>query len=173
MAGRYVGQINARIDRAWMRPRTAIGAPIFACRVRIDQDRAGNVLDVTLERCNGDAHWQLSLVEAIESASPLPAPPDPGVFAPIVHMSFHATAYRSGAPEGEYEPKGVARVAQADASDDNAESALDRLHEALLKAHPNEVIELTIKGSASRSPLGGPPPAIASPEEIPRDSGPR
>jgi hypothetical protein len=152
MAGRYVGQINARIDRAWMRPRTAIGAPTFSCRVRIDQDRAGNVLDVTLERCNGDAHWQLSLVQAIESASPLPAPPDPAVFAPIVHMSFQAVAYRPGAPEGDYEPKGAAQVAQAAAPDEKAESALDRLREALLKAHPNEVIKLTITGSADGSP---------------------
>ncbi len=176
MAGRYIGQIDARIDRAWMRPRTPIGAAAFSCRVRIDQDRAGNVLDVTLERCNGDARWQLSLVRAIESASPLPAPPDPAVFAPIVHMSFRAAAYRPGAPEGQYEPKGLARVAQAAAPDESARSALDRLRDALRKAHPNEVIQLTIAGSADESPLDRAPRALASPpaslEERPSDSHP-
>jgi hypothetical protein len=157
MAGRYIGQINARIDRAWMRPRTAIGAPTFSCRVRIDQDRAGIVLDITLERCNGDARWQLSLVQAIESASPLPAPPDPAVFAPVVHMSFRAAAYRPGSPEGDYEPKAFAQAAQATAPDDSAQLALDRLRDALQKPHPNQVINLTITGSVDGTPLKGPP----------------
>ena len=53
MYGRYVGQIHARIDRAWQRPRTLIGAPIFQCQVQIDQDGSGQVGDVTLLRCNG------------------------------------------------------------------------------------------------------------------------
>ena len=166
MAGRYIGQINARIERAWMRPRTSIGAPTFSCRVRIDQDRAGNVLEITLERCNGDARWQLSLVRAIESASPLPAPPDPAVFAPIVHMSFQAGAYRPGAPEWEYEPKRLAQVAQTSARDESAQSALDRLRDALQKAgqaRSNEVIKLTIEGAPDGNPLEGPPPALSRP----------
>jgi hypothetical protein len=36
--GRYVGQVDARIERAWVRPRSAIGATTFVCIVRIDQD---------------------------------------------------------------------------------------------------------------------------------------
>lgn len=94
--GQYLGQIDARIDRAWIRPRTPIGDARFSCQVRIDQDAAGNVSDVVLERCNGSPRWRLSLVHAIESASPLPAPPDPAVFAPAVHMSFHADPLNSG-----------------------------------------------------------------------------
>ena len=79
--GRYMGQIQARIERAWIRPRTAIGASLFSCRVQIVQDAQGAVRETTLQRCNGDTRWQLSLVEAIQSASPLPAPPSPDVFA--------------------------------------------------------------------------------------------
>ena len=88
--GRYLGQITARIDRAWARPRTPIGAGRFLCQVRIEQDPAGNVAEVALERCNGTLPWQLSLVQAIESASPLPAPPDPELFVRALHLSFHA-----------------------------------------------------------------------------------
>ncbi len=173
MAGRYIGQINARIDRAWLRPRTPIGASAFSCHVRIDQNRAGHVLDVTLERCNGDLRWQVSLVQAIESASPLPAPPDPAVFAPIVHMSFRASAYSRGAPEWEYEPKPLAQLAQTAARDDGAQSALERLHEALQKSSPNDVINLTITGLANRNPVEGPPPVPTGAVEISRDSAPR
>ena len=73
--GRYVGQIHARIDRVWRRPRTGIGAPIFQRQVQVDQDGAGRIGDVTLLQCNGDAGWRLSSVHAIEPASPLPAQP--------------------------------------------------------------------------------------------------
>jgi TonB C terminal len=158
LAGRYVGQIDARIGRAWLRPRTAIGAPRFSCRVRIDQSRTGEVLEVTLERCNGTARWQRSLVEAIESASPLPQPPEPSVFAPVVHMSFQALAYQPGMPAAQYEPLQVARatlVVPAQAG----EAALGRFGQALEHAHANQVIRLTI--------VGGSPPAPTSPEPPP------
>jgi hypothetical protein len=41
--GQYLGQIDARIDRAWLRPRTRIGADRFVCQVRIEQDDLGTV----------------------------------------------------------------------------------------------------------------------------------
>lgn len=101
--GRYVGQIHARVDRAWRRPRTAIGSPIFQCQVQIDQDRRGRVGEVTLLQCNGDARWRLSLVHAVAAAAPLPAPPDPAVFARHVLLEFRAMAYSPGMPVGPYE----------------------------------------------------------------------
>jgi hypothetical protein len=104
MYGRYLGQIHARIDRAWRRPRSAIGAPLFQCQVQLDQDRLGRVEQVTLLQCNGDTSWQISLVHAIEAASPLPAPPTPAVFAHHVLIAFRATAYTSGADAELYEP---------------------------------------------------------------------
>jgi hypothetical protein len=101
---RYLGQIRARIERAWLLPRTPIGAARFACQVRIEQDPAGNVTEVALERCNGSPRWQLSLVHAIESASPLPVPSDPAVFAHAIHMSFQAAPPDSAVEAAQYEP---------------------------------------------------------------------
>jgi hypothetical protein len=59
MYGRYVGQIDARVERAWQRPRTAIG--VFACIVRVNQDSRGTVQEITLEHAMatsaGSARW--------------------------------------------------------------------------------------------------------------------
>jgi TonB C terminal len=109
--GQYLAQINARIDRSWMRPRTPIGAGRFHCQVRIEQDPAGNVIEVLLQRCNGSSRWQLSLVHAIQSASPLPAPPDPALFAHAIYMNFQARPGESGLTSDQYEPLSAATAA--------------------------------------------------------------
>jgi hypothetical protein len=96
--GRYMGQIHARIDRAWLRPREAIGAPMFRCKVELWQRRDGSVRSITLQRCNGTMQWQQSLVQGISAASPLPAPPNPAVFAHQLELHFEATAF---VPEAE------------------------------------------------------------------------
>ena len=96
LLGRYVGQITARIQRAWIRPRTPIASDLFACRVRIVQDRSGNVMEIERARCNGDVRWQTSLVAAIQSASPLPAPPDPDVFSKTLTLEFTAEPFAPG-----------------------------------------------------------------------------
>jgi hypothetical protein len=104
LVGLYLGQINARIDRAWLRPRTPVEQGLFSCRVRIEQDAHGEVKEITLEHCNGDTRWQVSLVHAIQLASPLPAPPDPTVFSKVLRMSFRAEPYSPHAPQDAYEP---------------------------------------------------------------------
>ena len=89
--GIYSGQIKARIDRIWRRPRTpinearskphdAVAGESFRCQVRIIQDPQGNVQEILLPQCNGSSAWQRSLVIAIQQASPLPSPPSPSVF---------------------------------------------------------------------------------------------
>jgi colicin import membrane protein len=105
--GRYLAQIQARVERAWLRPRTPIGAERFECHLQLAQNAHGEVMETTLERCNGDVRWQLSLVNALERASPLPAPPDPNVFAESLQLSFHATAFVPGADEEEFELPGT------------------------------------------------------------------
>ena len=107
LRGLYIRQINARIDRAWLRPRSPIADVQFHCQVRVEQDAAGNVTEVVLERCNGSPRWQLSLVHAIESASPLPAPSDPSVFAHAIHMSFAAAPVESAVSLEQYESASV------------------------------------------------------------------
>jgi TonB C terminal len=110
--GRYMNQITARIERAWERPRTPIGDELFRCQVRIRQDGEGNVREVMIEQCNGDTRWQQSLVQAIQMASPLPAPPTPAVFTEGLSLVFHAEPFRVGGSEQGYEPKAV-QVAEA------------------------------------------------------------
>ena len=105
MFGRYMGQITARISRAWSRPRTPVGGEEFACRIQINQDHTGLVKEVTLKQCNGDARWQLSLVHAIESASPLPAPPDPTVFAASLTLEMRLEQYDPGRNGDGFEPE--------------------------------------------------------------------
>jgi hypothetical protein len=148
MYGRYVGQIRARVDRAWLRPRTAIGAPLFQCLVQVDQDSQGRVEDVTLVRCNGDDRWRLSLVHAIEAASPLPAAPNPAVFAPHVLLEFRAMAYSSGVQAALYEPPGLPAIsAKPGDGDAQSQNAFRALRDAARAPDSRRVMELRIKGS--------------------------
>ena len=107
MFGRYVGQISARVERAWVRPRVALASGAFECRVEITQDRLGNVQEVILKRCTDQPQWQISLVKAIQQASPLPAPPEPAVFSNLLTMEFDSEPYVvGGSAEGfEADPK--------------------------------------------------------------------
>jgi hypothetical protein len=142
MYGRYVGQIVARIDRAWLRPRTPIGSDSFSCQARVTQDAVGNVLEVMLEQCNGDSRWQLSLVQAIQTASPLPAPPDPDVFSRTLHLGFSAEAYSPQRPADEYEPEAIAALAQATQDTQRAKDVLVHFS----NSPSSGVIKLTITG---------------------------
>ena len=123
LQGIYTGQIQARIDRVWRRPRTPVyegreqpkaGAPreYFQCQVQVVQDSIGNVQEVLVPECNGSASWQRSLLAAIRQASPLPAPPDPRVFSRTVTLNFVGYAYGLGAPEDLYEAAPI-KTAQA------------------------------------------------------------
>ena len=103
LVGIYMGQIDARIERAWRRPRTPIDEGRFFCRVRIEQNSRGDVKEITLERCNGDVSWQVSLVHAIHAASPLPAPSDPRVFTRVIRMGFRSEPYSAQALQDAYE----------------------------------------------------------------------
>ena len=102
--GRYLGQVNARIERAWLRPRTPIGETLFKCEVSITQDKRGNVMEIALQDCNGDGRWQQSLVDAIQSASPLPTPPNPEVFSSTLTSRFESAAYSPGSVADGFEP---------------------------------------------------------------------
>ncbi len=111
--GIYSGQMRARIERIWERPRSPVNesvdpsalnrADYFNCQVQIRQDSRGNVLEVLLPNCNGSWKWQRSLVLAIQHASPLPAPPDVSVFSNSVTLTFIGYTYAEGMSEDEYE----------------------------------------------------------------------
>lgn len=92
--GRYMGQIKARIQRAWEYPAESPQTS-FQCQVQIKQNKKGEVMEVTLQRCGEDPDWQLSLAQAIQRASPLSAPPDESVFTEVVTLSMEAQRIES------------------------------------------------------------------------------
>ena len=102
---RYMGQIDARIQRAWVRPRTSIDSGLFVCRVQIAQEQNGRVQEIEIAQCNGDIPWQTSLVHAIQSASPLLAPPDPKVFSHTLTLEFTAHPFSPGSSSEGLEPE--------------------------------------------------------------------
>ena len=109
--GVYVGQISARIERAWLKPRTSPGTDRFVCRVQVLQNPSGDVQEITLLGCNGDARWRSSLVRAIQTASPLPAAPDPRVFRKHLALQFDSDAFVAGGSSEGFEPETLASIA--------------------------------------------------------------
>jgi hypothetical protein len=112
--GIYTGQIQARIDRVWQRPRTPVNgdsdlqnpddtSESFQCEAQIVQDVQGNVQEILLPRCNGSAAWQRSLISAIQHASPLPPPPSDKVFSHSITLSFIGLSYVPGGSDDGYE----------------------------------------------------------------------
>lgn len=95
LAGLYETQIRARIERAWTVPPGHADAKA-SCRARIRQQPDGRISEVELDlgQCAGSPEWQQSLVTAIFTASPLPAPPHPGVFVDSFSLVFHAPSER-------------------------------------------------------------------------------
>jgi TonB C terminal len=175
--GRYLGQVQARIERAWMRPRTEIGAPQFSCRTRIQQDRRGAVVEVTLDHCNGTERWQQSLVSAIRTASPLPAPPDVSVYADILWLSFVSEGFQSGGSAQGFEPEAsqTGLVRDSDIARRSFEEYAGGARR-MFKPHDKEdwkVIHLTIIGSpAPESSPSNQPPADPLPPPLPQSAAP-
>ena len=83
---RYVYRIQQRIQSVWVRPMTATDG--IECIVNIRQLPGGEVVSVSIGRCNGDAAVQRSIIAAVEKASPLPIPDDPSVFDRNIQLEF-------------------------------------------------------------------------------------
>jgi len=162
--GRYLGQLQARIERAWLRPRTEIGAPQFSCRARVEQDRRGDVVRVDLDHCTGSQRWQQSLVSAIRTASPLAAPPDASVYADVLWLSFVSEGFQQGGSPQGFEPEASQTTLVYD-----SEIARQSFEQGMTGARrmfkpddkeDSKVIHLTIIGSPS--PGASPPNESAS-----------
>jgi colicin import membrane protein len=82
----WLGQIAARIQRAWLRPPSA--KPGIDCMVYVTQVPGGTVTDVRVGTCNGDAAVRESIESAVRRASPLPPPPDPSLFDRNLEIRF-------------------------------------------------------------------------------------
>jgi len=148
-----------------VRPRSEIGAPRFSCRTRIEQDRQGGVIDIKLDQCNGSQRWQQSLVSAIRTASPLPAPPDASVYADRLWLTFGSEGFQSGGSTQGFEPESrEARLA------DNRSQVLESFEHFASQSNKKlesgakedtDVIHLTIVGTPATSP---PAPANTTPD---------
>lgn len=95
MMGIYESQVRARIERAWQAPEADDLDPVFVCRPLIRQHRDGRVKNVELpyDGCEGTIQMRQSLVSAIFSASPLPAPPHPEVFVDSFSLLFRSDVF--------------------------------------------------------------------------------
>ena len=73
----YIAQIQARIQRAWIRPPTARSG--LNCVVHVTQVPGGEVVGVRVGECNGDEFVRQSIEAAVLKASPLPRAARSGV----------------------------------------------------------------------------------------------
>jgi colicin import membrane protein len=82
----YVAQIQARVQRAWIRPPSAREG--LRCIVNVTQLPGGEVVGVQIGECNGDEVVRQSIEAAVYRASPLPEPSDPALFERNLKLEF-------------------------------------------------------------------------------------
>ena len=73
LQGLYLGQVRARIERAWTDVDTT--ARVASCLLQIEQDARGEVQRVQLQDCALSRTQQATLITAVRRNSPLPLPP--------------------------------------------------------------------------------------------------
>ena len=78
LLGQYIGLIQQRVTRSWLRPPEA--QPGLNCEVFVSQIPGGDVVAVRIGRCNGSDAVKRSIEAAVYRASPLPPPPDASLF---------------------------------------------------------------------------------------------
>lgn len=82
----YLFALQQKVVRNWSPPPSA--AEGLDCEVRVRQTPRGEVLDVRVVRCNGDAAVTRSIEAAVRRASPLPVPRNSLLFEPTVLFAF-------------------------------------------------------------------------------------
>ena len=85
----WIAQIQAKIQRAWLRPPSA--QPGIECVVYVTQVPGGEIVNVRIGACNGDQAVRDSIESAVHRASPLPPPPDPALFERNLVITFKPT----------------------------------------------------------------------------------
>lgn len=82
----YAEVIRQKVERNWIRPASA--RPGISCVVLVKQIPGGDVVDVRVTECNGDAAVVRSIEAAVLRSSPLPPPPDPKLFDRSLRFEF-------------------------------------------------------------------------------------
>jgi colicin import membrane protein len=86
LSAQWAAAIQARVQRAWLRPGTARAG--IDCRVAVTQVQGGTVVRVEVRECNGDEAVRQSIEAAVFRASPLPPPPEPALFERNLELRF-------------------------------------------------------------------------------------
>lgn len=82
----YAEVIRQKVERNWIRPASAREG--ISCVVMVKQIPGGEVVDVRIAECNGDAAVVRSIEAAVLRSSPLPPPPDPALFDRSLRFDF-------------------------------------------------------------------------------------
>lgn len=82
----YVDVIRQKVERNWLKPASARSG--IECVVQVRQIPGGEVVEVRVTRCNGDAAVVRSIEAAVLRSSPLPPPPDPALFERSLEFVF-------------------------------------------------------------------------------------
>jgi colicin import membrane protein len=82
----YIAAISSRVTRNWVEPASA--KPGIECEVSVVQIPGGEIVNVRVGRCNGDAAVVRSIEAAVYRSSPLPPPPDPSLFERNLRFTF-------------------------------------------------------------------------------------
>lgn len=83
---RWAFAIQQKVTRNWIRPASTLDN--LECVVDVRQLPGGEVVDVTIVSCNGDAAVLRSIEAAVYKASPLPAPDNPSIFQRNLQFIF-------------------------------------------------------------------------------------
>ena len=83
---RWAYAIQQQVTRNWIRPASTVEN--LECVVDVRQLPGGEVVNVTIVSCNGDAAVRRSIEAAVYKASPLPAPDDPSIFQRNLQFIF-------------------------------------------------------------------------------------
>jgi colicin import membrane protein len=82
----YLAMIGNRVERNWVQPASA--KPGVECVVHVTQIPGGEVVNVRVGDCNGDAAVVRSIEAAVFSAAPLPLPSGPSLFDRNLRFTF-------------------------------------------------------------------------------------
>ena len=82
----YQFAIAQKIRRYWAVPASASADTV--CVVNVRQVAGGEIVGVTIVSCNGDEAVRRSVEAAIRRSSPLPTPPDPDLFRPLLELTL-------------------------------------------------------------------------------------
>ena len=82
----YQSLIRQKVARNWIK-RSDFDKN-WACRIRVIQNVAGDVVRVEPVSCDGTEAYRDSVVRAVHRASPLPKPPSPDVFEREILFNF-------------------------------------------------------------------------------------